>query len=813
MKKKLKKILIASLVVLNFFSLSGLPVYGDTFSLGNPTEAMDKIFEDLGVNKTELKNTIKTVNVSRMKKTPPLVSLTFLPENPLPGEKITAQATPTYFMNETKNLYFTWFLKRKSCKKNNNNNDCTIEDYKEVAARIIANDDFEWEKASASYDGVRGCGFMSGGETYRGIIGGNDQEGKNDHCFIHDVKTGNEYEIECGHLFPKRRINCCPCCRKAIITTPGDGMYCSLEEKFWHTDPNNPDTAGTGNGDEANVIGLGVDKFTWTYEAGDEIGVAVEGISVEPTSYADSSYKTMWAFSDNKCDPVGVEGKGPNEMIRMSVDNMNDCLTRNLINPLNMGAENEKLEVSLKYLPETPINDLSANKDGDELSLTASVTNATNPAFLNYTWEVYAADSPNPDSWGVALLKNALDGATQTSGLGVSTFGFKLNFSQPKKYLKIKVTVKDTITSGTRKGHTDVVVPIFSSEERIKVYTAKTSPELKVDFNTDGPADSPQERCLFTDPDDETKKTPQSVCEVAKNELIALGVENEHNKYSDFLWTIDGKTQTCPDDNFIKCLKDGKSTERTYFPILKNPGDQYNVELSMLNATTGERLSLVRTFKVSVPEVKIVPKEGAAPNYTCRGILLGNYIDFKGTEYEDHSDTKFQALTGSNIELKPEFFGTATPKNTSDLDYAYKWSVDGVAINADNASEYGYTIDPEDYGKLTLPPKDSGTTYLVSFSTMFTPTNETKQILNKYWNVTYNEFYEKKLTHNIEIEMVDGGPLAKKENTKNKIFATVSSGIPSYIAFLFRIVLSGAAIIFAIKIIFFVLPKTKTDEF
>jgi hypothetical protein len=138
--------------------------------------------------------------------------------------------------------------------------------------------------------------------------------------------------------------------------------------------------------------------------------------------------------------------------------------------------------------------------------------------------------------------------------------------------------------------------------------------------------------------------------------------------------------------------------------------------------------------------------------------------------------------------------------------------VDGTPINIDNYLSYGYNIDLNDYGKLILPPKDNGEKYIISFSTVFAPTTITQQLLNKYWDITYNDFYEKKRSAGIEIEMTNAS-IAQAENSPKKILATVSSGIPSYIAFLFRIVLSGCAIIFALKIIFSILPKTKIDEF
>ena len=55
----------------------------------------------------------------------------------------------------------------------------------------------------------------------------------------------------------------------------GDKTFKKNEEEFWHTNPDDPNTAGNGNVDEANVVGLGQNKFTWTYQASDQVGSAV----------------------------------------------------------------------------------------------------------------------------------------------------------------------------------------------------------------------------------------------------------------------------------------------------------------------------------------------------------------------------------------------------------------------------------------------------------------------------------------------------------------------------------------------------------
>jgi hypothetical protein len=951
MKTFFKKIALTFFIVINIFSLTAMPAYADMTEvmLGDPIALLDEIMGELGMDKGETQNTMKTINVARRKKNPPTIALTFDPANPVPGEKVTVTAMPTYFMNTTEDIYFTWYLKNKRCldekdgqsaydafKKTadfdkcnlDGDNEVDINDYKIKAMRLLVNNDFVWDEDPTLYDSD------ADDDGYQAINGGDDQKNKPYYCFVHDTETGDEHELEeCGHLFVDPPGN----------DETGDNSFGKSEEEFWHTNPKDNDTADTGNSDEANACGLGQNVFTFTYTADDKLGVVAEGVSIEPTQHEDSSYKTMWAFTNNKCelsstnnsntgypkttttgptthanttatggsasvlptlspatdyttivtvttveeivpgtqvndnaeirtktttktevtyvgtDPdllltnpvlnvttlfstcpsniatldgytcVGLDvlsdPNNPLTMTAMDMDDLNDCLYDNFTTPSEGGGATEKLEVSLKYLPENPTNDPSESGNGDTLSFTASAPNATNIDYLNYDWEVYANDEPNPDEWGDKFTKEELKNSTQTSGLGLDTFKFDLNFPQPKRYLKVKVTVKDTLTEGgaEREGHTDVVVPIFSSEESIKVYTAYA---LYTQEGTEEPytynsivtlsSETPlPERCLFTDPETE-KQTPKAICEVAQNELIALEVENEDDKYSDFLWTIDGKTNICPDETFYKCLDEsGKATARTYFPILKAAGSQYTLELSMLNTATGERLSLSRVFNVMTPEVKIVPEEkdpDGSGEYTCRGLLLGEYLDFNGISYPDRSETQFQARTNYNIELHPSFSATEGVKVFDEENKCpYQWTVDEKTITPENASSYGFDMDLNNYGNLILPPKNNGEKYVISFSTVFTPTNATRQLLNTHWDVTYDEFYEKTLSHNIEIEMVDT-EIAQKETAPKKVFATISSGIPGYFAFLFRIALAGTAIIFALKIIFFILPKSNFNE-
>jgi hypothetical protein len=329
MKINIRKIILTALI--SFAVLSLNPKTAEAISAWvtndiNPIDNMNSIMEDLGIDKTELKYNIQTFNTTRTKKQQPQVSISFYPEDPKPGQKVTATATPVYFLNDAKDTYFTWYLKLKGCDEGSkptaqcdDNRDGTVdvEDWKTKAARIIANDGFEWDSDGNGIPNSSIYGSNTDrGSSYEAIWGGNDQGGKNAYCYYHDVRSGNEYEIACGtHLFPDAKgcfvdINNNFRCMQEKT---GNGSFPLDEEMFWRTDPHNSDTAGTSNGDEANVAGLGITQLAWNYSSGDKVGVVVEGISLEPTQKKpyDSSYKIMWAFSKDKCD-LEIDDKGDN---------------------------------------------------------------------------------------------------------------------------------------------------------------------------------------------------------------------------------------------------------------------------------------------------------------------------------------------------------------------------------------------------------------------------------------------------------------------------------------------------------------------
>lgn len=799
MKNKIKKIAgKAFLSVLVAMNLLFFPVYSaSAISLDFVSgDSIDSVLDDLGVDKTALSKEVQTFNMARLKKYPPQVSLTFTPSDPTDNQQVTATATPTYFLNDAKNLYFTWYLKTKNCDKTdltgddkdkyakekdecdlNDDGKVDVEDWKIKAMRIYASNDFDWQKADYS--------DISGDAGYTAIHGGDDQKGKNNFCYVHDTKTGLEFLMQDKDANDGVKPGCNGAYSHLFPSAPGDitgdGVFGSSERKFWHTNPNGTDTAGTGYTDEANVAGLGANAFTWTYSSGDEIGVVAEGISIEPAPSPDASYKIEWAFLNNKCD-IPTEGSTidiTDETTNMDVDDLNKCLYDNMVTPNDGTGSAGKLNVSVTASPTSPTNDSSGNGSGDPVSLVASVTDNVDLNYLSYNWEVYSSDTTGDDGWGSQLLKSEIPSATITNGIGVNTFGFNMNFTDPKKYLKVKVTVTETLSSGdTREGHNSVIIPISSTSERIKVYPVKASDDGNLSLGSN-------EKCI------DNADNPNAVCPVLKDEIVGMKIDHASD-YSDFSWSVNGDPITYNGCFFDGC-KDEKQSDTAFFPILKDSGSQYNVQL-IATKSTGEKITLRRIFKIFEPTAGVV----SADTSTCQAKYLGYFDNLDGTTTPSYSTDTFNCVAGSTIKLAPQIVGVSMSKDN------FAWVVDGTAV------------DMADDGIITIPGKNSGEYYSVSLIGNYVPDVNILKALNKHWGVGYGDIYQKNLGKSITIQMVDsipGGQTASLTQKNKKMFATIASGIPAYLAFLIRTILSISLIIFVLRLIFSLSPRLNENDY
>ena len=111
-----------------------------------------------------------------------------------------------------------------------------------------------------------------------------------------------------------------------------------------------------------------------------------------------------------------------------------------------------------------------------------------------------------------------------------------------------------------------------------------------------------------------------------------------------------------------------------------------------------------------------------------------------------------------------------------------------------------------------MPPKEiQGESYSITVGTLYTQENLVKKALKDIWGVTYNQFYEKTIADEAIITMMDAEKIT--QGPAKKIFASVYSSVPSYLAFLLRIILTISLILFTTKLIFsFSAPINSREE-
>lgn len=437
---------------------------------------MDQIEERYHLNTESLQSYGDSMNVSESKKAAPEVSLFFSPASPVPGEDVTATATSLYFNSDREHLYFTWLLKHEACGKGTPKNDdvknfCDLDkngsidenDWKIAATRTIANGGFDWEGGNYDKDEDK-----DGFDT-QNIFGG-DQGYTEDaaYCSAQDSESGILYELKgngCRHYFP----------HTGGRGTVGDGSFGKDEERFFHTDPYDPDTAGTGQSDEANVVGLGRDSLTWKYAVGDKVSVIVEGVSSIPTKHDNASFATMWAIPKNTC---GIDGKGEYiEKVKgydvtflTGEQNLNDCVEKTLADPRE-GGQTERMKAGLAYTPTFVSNDTSGDGFGDTVEITSSVENTEADAkTLKYEWTVYINKDGSYDPRGFSMSDD-LD----------TTGGGKNKWVDVTKFLR----ANDFIGSYIGNGIASLPITMNLTSALLKEYSGKRNPSDAKDPQTE----------------------------------------------------------------------------------------------------------------------------------------------------------------------------------------------------------------------------------------------------------------------------------------------------------------------------------------
>lgn len=583
----------------------------------------------------------------------------------------------------------------------------------------------------------------------------------------------------------------------------GDGEFGAQEEKFWHTNPEDPSTADNGNMDEANVAGLGQNTFTWNYMPGDKIGVAVEGASINPTKWDDSSMMVMWALPKNdfSFENLGYytkKIKGYDVKIPKASIDWEETLKRNLIDP-TQGGQSSKLDVSLSSFPDNPINDGSGNNDGDQLVVNATVTNAVNQNYLKYSWSVYKGKKMNPENWDL-LLKKDLPGLEKTSGIGLNSLKLNLNFKESEDiFLKVEVDVSENVSKDVvNKGFSNIIIPLSTTNQKIRAFSSAVKDDLSID--------SGEEICRRYPGTQNDDGINGIICPVAKNQLIRLQVKEDPNDQSNNLaniqWTLNGKPlgPIDPSCNLKECTgENGESQNLVYLPILENSGYQYNIGFSALDESTGKNINLTKIFRVMDPQIKI----SSADENTAKPVKLGDYFDLDGTAYPDLSEVSFTATTDSILKFKPIYQGNFLDNFT--------WYIDGIPMIRDNWELFSANVDEK--GTLSFPAtKEEGDFYQIAVKSFYSPSNPVKKLLNKFLGVPLSEFMEKNIYGSIEVKMINSDQNIQASASSNKIMASIFTGFPQYFNFLFKLVITSAGLFFLISIILSLFPKFDDEK-
>jgi hypothetical protein len=623
----------------------------------------------------------------------------------------------------------------------------------------------------------------------------------------------------CKHLFPVLPKSVKNDNGKQAVS--GDGEFNLAEKKFWGADPSTESTSENGKKDEENVVGLGVNTFSWIYSIGDEVGVVVEGDSVYPTNHADSSYKRMWAFSKGTCDVLdnieksktidpldptkntrGFYLDGNSGILTAEVD-LNDCLEENLIDPRenDLTDGKSKLGVQMVSVPQNPIND--PNGRGDTLTVSTTAYNSQDYSNLLYDWSVQisrdGSTTPTDETvWKditTELEKIPSFSAEDAEGIDKSKLDIKLNLSEAliKKsitgtfedtfYLKIKAKIKGTATDGSQGAEQYAIVKVRQQQNQIHVYSvaANGSGMLTMDNS------SKNELCLGAG--------EAARCYVTKNEIIGINVPNEgDNTLANFSWRVNGVGISCNSDISSQCTIGGN---KIFVPILGNEGEAVDVIAKAINTKTNEAVEISKHFVIIKPQAIINSLDGS----TVWPKLLGYYKDLDGNKTPDYSGIVYEAQEGAKVNLVATFY----PSNMGNQ-ATFDWIIDGqTQYDLTNKRELSFPIE-----------KIAGESYNVGLAIKYNVApdnqiNNLRKALLKNWGVSAEDSIEEEQNVNIEINILPGTGVSASKNTQ-KGFASLISHLPENLVFLFNIILTSGALLLLTGIIFAIIPETLFKE-
>jgi len=618
-------------------------------------------------------------------------------------------------------------------------------------------------------------------------------------CSAYVASTGR-----CPRLFPDPK--------NTGGSESGDGKFSLSEEKFWGTDPHDPDTADNGNKDEANVVGLGLNSFTWNYRAGDQVGVVVEGTSMVPTKHDDSSNMIMWAFSGKGCDVTDtgsynmtVKGQSVNfPTTGMGRTQLDACLEKNLVDPIQ-GGQAKKLELDVTATPENPMNDQSGEKLGDIVTAVASISNAArSDSEISYEWTVEVGDdsgmtSPKDitgDLRSAGLLSsskgNGLNSISVSLNMGNSILG-GLSGVDPL-YMRISSTAKENFGEDVaRKGKSDVIVKISNSNKKIIAYGTTAS-----DTSAGSRVALDQSICNVFHPTPATvgeamENLDKVSCRVMKNEII--GVRVDPAGLSNFHWTIGGQDLSC--DASVSGDADCAKGNEVFFAVSGEPGTAINVQLDAVDVVKGKAVTLTRSFNIVTPDIAFEPVDKTVlwPR------VVGQYVDLDGATHDDFSGNFFEKAPDSKIQMRARFIPTFAGRISTQ-----QWRIDGLPTDETVWNTPDGNFPGVDYVPTGQAVGDIST---VSVSATLIQPVEKRKALRDIWGTDASQSADTTITKSVQVTNVASATTA--DSGVKKFYAALSGYVPPAVSFVIRMILSGGLLLFTVGFVFSLIPETASD--
>jgi hypothetical protein len=406
---------------------------------------------------------------------------------------------------------------------------------------------------------------------------------------------------------------------------------------------------------------------------------------------------------------------------------------------LSSSSEYAKLNIALSSgLTDTnsavPSGVIENNSDGKDRTLsqtmiiTSQLTHAddsqvTGPTNIYYDWKVFCNNNQN--------ITNQLQNLSNATGTNLPTLQFDSNFPQEcyndngEANITVELEANELRDGGgSNYGKGDLTFTAFNiSNSILKAYKTEINPDTTTYNTTD------QEIC--NDLSQQGDFLDYLMCRVLNNEIIAISVPteimnppNSSDRPISINWTINDQPYQCDPNISTNC--NTQMQDSIIVPIQGNSGDTINVgaEITTANQNTNQQKTLVRTFRITDPEVNILIKGGAVRK------TLGTFIDLKKNQFTSTSDNTFistEPTVTLFAALYPNFLNdqatstsqsdagngsvdtTKTPEQQAvaarspipaETQYTYQWTLNGlrysnaptITFAPDGITEVGLTV-------------------------------------------------------------------------------------------------------------------------